>query len=231
LYVSKATPYLTELGKVIDLFQENLTAHTLKELQLHKGVPPLQEGNQTGQCQDLKAFTHMSQLLTGELLGHENYLDPYSKIEPIVGHYIPEINNITPLSCNQQQLRNGQGQRGGENMWHYGNMVPVTDSTEISNAIQQLRGDSLMSDSTATGWQQCGYLTRSIYGCTVSPGRLSQSYTKSDGTEARCGGVAAYPPCHIDHTVTITNNGAGKRLPETEHKTTPEEAGNRTPFL
>jgi hypothetical protein len=232
LYVSKATPYLTELGEIIDLFKENLTVHNLKEQQLQKQVLPLQETNQIGQCKDLETYTYVRQLLTGELLGYEDDLDGHSKIEPIVRHEIPEINNITPVSYNQQHLNNDQGQTGEQNiLWHYGDMVPATDSTKISNPVEELRGDSLMSNSTATGWPQRGFLTSSTYECSVRPGGLSQSYTESDDKVARGGRVAPYPPCHIDHTVAITNNGTGKKLPETEEEAIPGAAGNRTPFL
>jgi hypothetical protein len=159
LYVSKATPYLTELGKVIDLFKENLTANSLKEQQLQKQVPPLQEENHTGQCKDLDAFKYVVQLLTGELLGHENYLDPHSDIQSIVRHDIPEINNVTPLSCNQQPLSKAQDQTGEECiLWNYGSMVPATDSAECSNIIQQLRTEILF-DGTDRGWQLCGFQT------------------------------------------------------------------------
>jgi hypothetical protein len=157
LYVGKATPYLTELGEVIDLFKENLTANSLKEQQLQKKVPPLQEENQTGQCNDLDAFPYVFQLLTGELLGHENYLDRHSEIQPTVRHDIPEINNVTPLSCNQQPLSKAQYQTGEESiLWNYGSMVQATDSAEISNTIQQLRAE-ILSNGAAIGWQHCGF--------------------------------------------------------------------------
>lgn len=100
LYVSKATPYLTELAKAIDLFEENI----LKGQKQEKQVPILQEGNETGKCNDLEAFTHVVGLLTGESLGYENYLDHHSKIEPIVRSDISEINNTTPFSCNQKKI-------------------------------------------------------------------------------------------------------------------------------
>jgi len=90
-YVNKATPFLTKLGKMIDLFTENLMANTLREQKLQKQDPPLQEENQTGQCKNLDAFTYVVQLLTGELLGHENYLDCHFEIQPIVRHDIPDI--------------------------------------------------------------------------------------------------------------------------------------------
>lgn len=159
LYVSKATPYLTELGKLTDLFKENLTVNRLKEQKLQKQVPPLQEENQTGQCKDLDAFLYVVQLLTGELLGHENFLDRHSEIQPIVRHDIPEINNVTPLSCNQQQLSNAQDQTGEKsNLWNYGSMVTATDSAETCNTIQQLLTE-ILSNGTARGWQQCGLHT------------------------------------------------------------------------
>jgi len=91
LYISKATPFLTELGKLIDLFTENLTANTLREQKLQKQALPLQKENQPGQCKDLDAFTYVVQLLTGELLGHENYLCCHSEMQPIVCHDIPDI--------------------------------------------------------------------------------------------------------------------------------------------
>ena len=134
-------------------------ANTLREQKLQKQVPPLQEENQTGQCKDLDAFTYVIQLLTGELLGLENYLDCHSEIQPIVRHDIPEINNVTPLSCNQQQLSNAQDQTGEKSiLWNYGKMVPATYSAEISNAIQQLRRE-ILSNGTARGWQKCGFHT------------------------------------------------------------------------
>ena len=159
VYVSKATPFLTEVGKVIDLFRENLTVNTLKEQKVQKQVSPLQEENQTGQCKDLDAFTYVVQLLTGELLGHETYLDCHSEIQPIVRHDIPEINDITPLSCNQQQLSNAQDQTGEKSiLWNHGKMVPAKYSAEISNKIQQLRKE-ILSNGTPRGWQQCGFHT------------------------------------------------------------------------
>jgi hypothetical protein len=155
LYVSKATPFLTELGKVLDLFKENLMVNSLRGQKLQKQVPPSQEENQTGQFKDLDAFTYVIQLLTGELLGLENYLDCHSEIQPIVRHDIPEINNVTPLSCNQQKLSNAQYQTGEKNiLWNYGKMVPAIYSAEISNEIRQLRKE-ILSNGTARGWQQC----------------------------------------------------------------------------
>jgi hypothetical protein len=152
LYVSKATPYLTELGKVIDLFKENFRGNSLKEQQLQKQVPPIKEENQTGQCKDLDAFSYVCQPLKGELLGHENDLDPLSDIKPIVHHDIPEIKNVTPLSCNQQPLSKAQDQTCEESiLWNYGSMVPATDSAELRNIIQQLRMEVL---SNGTRWQQ-----------------------------------------------------------------------------
>jgi hypothetical protein len=53
---------------------------------------------------------------------------------------------------------------------------------------------------------------------------------KSDDIRARCGSVAPYPTCHIDHYGAITNNETGKKLPETKQKITPGKARNRTPF-
>lgn len=52
-------------------------------------------------------------------------------------------------------------------------------------------------------------------------GGLSQSDVNSDDNRARCGSVAPYPPCHIDHYGAITNNGTGMKLTETKQKTTP----------
>ena len=133
LYVSKATSFLTELGDVIDIFKENLTVNTPKEQRLRKQGPPLQEENRTGQCKDLDAFTYVIQLLTGELFGREDYLDRHSEMQPIVRHDIPEINNVIPLSCNQQQLNNTQVETGGKSILrNYVNMVPATDSAEYS---------------------------------------------------------------------------------------------------
>jgi len=161
LYVSKATPFLTELGKVTDLFEENLTVNTLREQKLQKEVPLLQEENQTGQCKDLDAFTYVVQLLTGELLGYEDCLDCHSEIQPVVCHDIAEINNVTPLSCNQQKLSNAQDQTGEKSiLWNYGSMIPATYSVEISDTIEQLRTE-ILSHGTARGWQQCGFHTRS----------------------------------------------------------------------
>jgi len=158
LYVNKATSFLTELRKVIYLFKENLTVNTLKEQKLQEQVPSLQEENQTGQCKDLDAFTYVAQLLTGELLGHENYLDCYSEIQPIVRHDIPEINNVTPLSCNQQ-LSNDEDLTDEKSIvWNYEKMVPEPYSAEISNEIQQLRKE-ILSNGTARGWQQCQFHT------------------------------------------------------------------------
>jgi hypothetical protein len=159
LYISKATPFLTELGKVIDLFKENLPVNTLREQKLQEQVPSLQEENQTDQCKGLDAFTYVVQLLTGELLGHENYLDCHSEIQPNVRHDIPEINNVTPLSWNQQQLSNDQDLTDEKIiLWNYGKMVPAAYCAEISNTIQQLRKE-ILSNGTARGWQQCGFHT------------------------------------------------------------------------
>ena len=134
LYVSKATSFLTELEKLIDLFTENLTVNTLTE---QKQVPPLREDNQTGKCNDLEAFTYVVQLLTGELLGHEDYLVCHSDIQPIVRHDVTEICNVTPSSCNQQ-LSNAQDQTGEKSvLWNYGTMDPAKYSAEISNTVQE----------------------------------------------------------------------------------------------
>lgn len=123
--------------------------NTLREQKLQKQVLPLEEGNQTAQCKDLDAFEYIVQLLTGELLGHEHYLDCHSEIQPIVGHDIPEINNVTPLSCNQKQLRDAQDQTGEKSiLWDYGSLVSATYSAEISNIIQQLRTE-VLSNGTA----------------------------------------------------------------------------------
>jgi hypothetical protein len=147
------------LGKVIDLFKENLMINTMKEQKLQEQVHSLQEENQTGQCKDLDAFTYVVQLLTGELLGHEDYLDCHSEIQHIVRHDIPEIKSVTPLSCNHQHLSNAQDQTGEKSfLWNYGKMVPATYSAEISNNIQQLRKE-ILSNGTARGWQQCGFHT------------------------------------------------------------------------
>lgn len=152
LYVSKATPFLTELGKVIDLFKEKLMVNTQREQKLQKQVSQLQEGNRTGQCKDLDAFTYVLQLPTGELLGHENYLDYHSEIQPIVRHDIPEINNVPPLSYDQQQLSNAQDQTDEKNiLWNYGKMVPPTHSAEISNTIQQLRWEYCLKAQSVVG--------------------------------------------------------------------------------
>jgi hypothetical protein len=159
LYVGKATPFLTELGKVIDLFKENLTVNTLRKQKLQKEVPLLQEENQTGKCNDLDAFTYVVQLLTGELLGHEYCVDCHSEIQPIVRREIPEINNVTELSCNQQNLSNYQDQTDEKSiLWNCGIMIPATYSAEISDRIQQLRTE-ILSHGTARGWQQCGFHT------------------------------------------------------------------------
>ena len=124
LYVSKATSFLTELEKLIDLFTEHLTVNTLKEQEIQKQVPPLPTENQTGKFKDLEPFTYVVQLLTGELLGHEDYLDCHSEIQPIVRHDVPEICNVTPSSSNQQ-LSNAEDQTGEESvLWNYGSMVP-----------------------------------------------------------------------------------------------------------
>lgn len=61
-------------------------------------------------------------------------------------------------------------------------------------------------------------------------GGLSQRDVNSDDNRAGCGIVAPYPPCHIDNYGEITNNGTGKKLPETKQKTIPGEARERTPF-
>jgi hypothetical protein len=136
LYVREAMPVLTELGIEIDLFKENLTVNILREQKLQKEVPLLQEENQTGQCKDLDALTYVVQLLTGELLGHEYYLNCHSEIQPIVRHNIPEINNVTQLSGNQQKLSNAQDQTGEKSIsWNYGNMIPAAYSAEISERI------------------------------------------------------------------------------------------------
>ena len=111
LYVSKATSFLSKLEKQIDLYTENFTVNTLREQKLQKQVPPLRKENQTGKCKDLDAFTYVVHLIRGELLGHENYLDCHSEIQPIVRHDVPEICNVTPSSCNQQ-LSNAQDQTG-----------------------------------------------------------------------------------------------------------------------
>jgi len=140
---------------VIDLF---ITVN-LKEEKIQKQVPPLQEENQTGQCKDLDAFTYVVELLTGELLGHDNYLDCHSEIQPTARHDIPEINNVTPLSCEQQQLSNAQDQTGEKTiLWNYGKMVPATYSAVIRDEIQQLRTE-ILSNGTARGCQQCGFHT------------------------------------------------------------------------
>lgn len=143
LYVSKSTPFLTELEKLIDFFTENLTINDAREQKLQKQ-------DQTGHCKDLDAFTCVVQLLTGELLGQENYLDCHSEIEPIVRHDSPEICNVTPSSCNQQQLSNAQDQTDEESfLWNYESMVPATYSDEISNIIQELRMEILSHDTAA----------------------------------------------------------------------------------
>jgi hypothetical protein len=149
-----------ELGKVIDLLKENLTINTLREQKLQEEVPLLHEENQTGQCKDLDAFTFVVQLLTGELLGHEYYLDCQSEIQPIAGHDFPEINTVTQLSCNQQKLSNVQDQTGEKSiLWNYGSMTPATYGAEISDRIQQVHTE-ILSYGTARGWQQCGFHTR-----------------------------------------------------------------------
>ena len=155
LYVSKATSFLTELEKLIDLFTEHLTVNTLKEQEIQKQVPPLPTENQTGKFKDLEPFTYVVQLLTRELLGHEDYLDCHSEIQLIVRHNVPEICNVTPSSSNQQ-LSNAEDQTGEESvLWNYGSMVPKKYSAEISNAIQELR-NVIMSYGTAIDCKRCG---------------------------------------------------------------------------
>jgi len=153
LYTSKATPFLTELGSLIDLFTENFTVNALGEQKLQKQVPPLQEENQTGQCKDIAAFIYVVQLLTGELLGHENYLDCHSEIQHIVRNDVSEICNVTPSSCNQQQSSNAQDQTGEPSSCNQQQSSNAQDQTgepsscnqqQLSNAQDQTGEESVL---------------------------------------------------------------------------------------
>jgi ribosomal protein S27AE len=157
-------------------------------------------------------FSYVVKLLTGELICHEQYLDHYVKIEPVVRHEIPEIPE-TSLSSSQLRLyKAGDIMADNKLTRNCGNTVSTTNHAEINGRSRQLCGESI--NSNYTGWQQCNRSTRNNCGRTVKSDVLISNYMNSGANLVKCVRDGHCPADHVVNMKMNTNKEVEKILPE-----------------
>jgi len=193
--------------------------------------PPDEGTKPIHRCEDDSAvFPYVVKLLTGELLGHVQYLDHHSKIEPVVRHAVPEIPKTSFLN-NQLQLCNVQNITGDKNTsWNYGKTYLVNNRPEFSNGTYELYGKKLIFYYSPTCWQQFSNNTPNNCKSISMLQCASQNCVNSGASELWRRRTALYERSHVVDMKGIRNNGIEKILPELQQKPALPNVVNSTVF-
>ncbi|XP_069702666.1 uncharacterized protein [Periplaneta americana] len=232
LTVCKAIPYLRDLESVIDRFtncNQGMITDSLAQESSTCGQNSQGEArNDTGE-EDLSVFQNVVKLLTGELLGHEDCLDPHPTIRPIVSHQLPEIPKSAYINP-YLSAYNAQTPVNYSSFWNDENML---NRIPFGYATPQLSGGYLSHYYPSTFHQYSNY-NRNDYERTIISGNTVKNQVKETEISKNINGQELENdenrPQIINQNPNIggnlrrdTNIGIQKKLPD---KTLKQNNGN-----